>query len=78
MGLKSLLSDLESFDKNDNSMDAFGFHDTPASSGGFNYGAHAARALGANVAAVTRLNKDDQHVVKNLEFLFILILASKP
>ena len=38
MGLKSLLTDLESFDKNDNSMDAFGFHDTPASSGGFNYG----------------------------------------
>ena len=35
--------------------------------GGFNYGAHAARALGANVAAITRLNINDKHVVKNLE-----------
>ena len=34
--------------------------------GGFNYGAHAARALGANTAAVTRLNKDDEHVVHGL------------
>ena len=38
MGLKSLLTDLESFDANNNSMDSYGFHDTPASSGGFNYG----------------------------------------
>ena len=34
MGLKSLLTDLESFDANNNSMDSYGFHDTPASSGG--------------------------------------------
>ena len=38
MGLKALLTDLESFDANNNSMDSYGFHDTPASSGGFNYG----------------------------------------
>jgi sugar/nucleoside kinase (ribokinase family) len=34
--------------------------------GGFNYGAHAAVALGAKTAAVTRLKKDDKHVVENL------------
>ena len=38
MGLKALLTDLESFDANNNSMDSYGFHDTPESSGGFNYG----------------------------------------
>ena len=37
--------------------------------GGFNYGAHAAIALGAKTAAITRLNKDHKHVVKNLENL---------
>lgn len=35
--------------------------------GGFNYGAHAARVSGLDVAAVTRLAKEDFHVVKNLE-----------
>ena len=34
--------------------------------GGFNYGAHAAIALGAKTAAITRLKKDDMHVVNNL------------
>jgi sugar/nucleoside kinase (ribokinase family) len=34
--------------------------------GGFNYGAHAARMLGLNVAAVTRLAKEDQRVVDKL------------
>ena len=34
--------------------------------GGFNYGAHAAIALGAKTAAITRLKKDDKHVVDNL------------
>ena len=34
--------------------------------GGFNYGAHAAAALGAKTAAITRLKKTDIHVVKNL------------
>lgn len=35
--------------------------------GGFNYGAHAARMLGLNVAAVTRLNKEDIRVVQKLQ-----------
>ena len=35
--------------------------------GGFNYGAHAARALEMSVAAVTRLHKDDQRVVEKLQ-----------
>jgi sugar/nucleoside kinase (ribokinase family) len=35
--------------------------------GGFNYGAHAAKMLGMSVAAVTRLNRDDQRVVDKLE-----------
>ena len=34
--------------------------------GGFNYGAHAARMLGLDVAAVTRLAKEDQRVVDKL------------
>ena len=34
--------------------------------GGFNYGAHAAIALGAKTAAITRLKKDDIHVIDNL------------
>ena len=34
--------------------------------GGFNYGAHAAIALWAKTAAITRLKKDDKHVVDNL------------
>lgn len=35
--------------------------------GGFNYGAHAARMLGLNVAAVTRLAFEDQRVVEKLK-----------
>ena len=35
--------------------------------GGFNYGAHAARMLGMNVAAVTRLAREDQRVVNKLK-----------
>ena len=34
--------------------------------GGFNYGAHAAIALGAKTAAITRLKNNDQHIVDNL------------
>ena len=34
--------------------------------GGFNYGAHAAIALGAKTAAITQLKNNDQHVVDNL------------
>jgi sugar/nucleoside kinase (ribokinase family) len=39
--------------------------------GGFNYGAHAAVALGLKVAAVTQLAKEDLHVVRALERLGI-------
>ncbi|MDQ7818527.1 MAG: PfkB family carbohydrate kinase [Melioribacteraceae bacterium] len=39
--------------------------------GGFNYGAHAARMLGLNVAAVTRLNKEDMRVVQKLQSIGI-------
>lgn len=39
--------------------------------GGFNYGAHAARMLGLNVAAVTRLNKEDIRVVQKLQSIGI-------
>lgn len=39
--------------------------------GGFNYGAHAAAALGLKVAAVTRLAREDFHVVRELERLGI-------
>ncbi len=35
--------------------------------GGFNYGAHAAACSGMKVAAVTRLSKDDDRVIKALE-----------
>lgn len=35
--------------------------------GGFNYGAHAAAMMGLKVAAVTRLAKEDFHVVEALE-----------
>ncbi|OVE80254.1 hypothetical protein BVY01_00535 [bacterium I07] len=35
--------------------------------GGFNYGAHVAAMMGLNTAAVTRLAKEDFHVVRNLE-----------
>ena len=34
--------------------------------GGFNYGAHAAIALGAKTAAITRLKKNDKHVIEKL------------
>jgi sugar/nucleoside kinase (ribokinase family) len=37
--------------------------------GGFNYGAHAAKMLGLNVAAVTRLNKEDHRVVDKLQMI---------
>jgi sugar/nucleoside kinase (ribokinase family) len=35
--------------------------------GGMNYAAHAAKQLGAKPAVVTRLNKEDDHVVKAFE-----------
>jgi sugar/nucleoside kinase (ribokinase family) len=35
--------------------------------GAINYAAHAAKRLGANVAVVTRLAKEDQHVVEKLK-----------
>jgi sugar/nucleoside kinase (ribokinase family) len=38
-----------------------------ADGGGFNYGAHAARVSGLKIAAVTRLAREDSHVVEKLE-----------
>ncbi|PKO01369.1 MAG: hypothetical protein CVU42_00750 [Chloroflexi bacterium HGW-Chloroflexi-4] len=35
--------------------------------GGMNYAAHASKKLGANPVVVTRLNKEDDHVVKKFE-----------
>ena len=37
--------------------------------GGFNYGAHVAMMMGLRVATVTRLSKDDFHVVDALKRL---------
>ena len=37
--------------------------------GGFNYGAHVAAMMGLNVAAITRLAKEDNHVVDALKHL---------
>ena len=39
--------------------------------GGFNYGCHVAAMMGLNTAAVTRLAKEDDHVVRALESLGI-------
>ncbi len=35
--------------------------------GGMNYAAHASKQMGANPAVITRLNKEDDHVVKAFE-----------
>jgi len=37
--------------------------------GGFNYGAHVAAMMGLNAATVTRMAKEDSHVIKALEEL---------
>lgn len=43
--------------------------------GGFNYGAHAAVSMGLYVAAVTRLAREDFHVVDELRQLGVHVLA---
>ena len=44
--------------------------------GGFNYGAHAAIALGAKTAAITLLKNNDQHVVDNLTNICVDVYPS--
>lgn len=43
--------------------------------GAFNYGAHVAAAMGLRVAAITRLAKEDRHVVERLEHLGVEVFA---
>jgi sugar/nucleoside kinase (ribokinase family) len=45
--------------------------------GACNYGAHAAAAMGLNVAAITRLAREDWHVVKALQRLGITVFAEE-
>ena len=47
-----------------------------ADGGGVTYSAHAAHTLGRKVAAVTRLAKDDFHVVRSLEEAGITVFAT--
>lgn len=44
--------------------------------GGFNYGAHVASMMGLRTAAVTRLSKDDHHVVAGLEQLGVTVFPT--
>jgi sugar/nucleoside kinase (ribokinase family) len=44
--------------------------------GAFNYGAHAARALGLRTAAITRLAREDEAVVRELEALGVEVRAT--
>ena len=43
--------------------------------GAFNYGAHAAAAMGLEVAAITRLAREDWHVVEGIERLGVAVFA---
>jgi len=47
-----------------------------ADGGGVTYSAHAALTLGRKVAAITRLSKDDFHVVRSLEMAGITVFAT--
>lgn len=47
-----------------------------ADGGGVTYSAHAAQTLGRKVAAITRLSKDDFHVVRSLETAGITVFAT--
>jgi sugar/nucleoside kinase (ribokinase family) len=47
-----------------------------ADGGGVTYSAHAAHTLGRKVAAITRLAKEDFHVVRNLEEFGITVFAT--
>jgi sugar/nucleoside kinase (ribokinase family) len=49
---------------------------THADGGGVTYSAHAAKTLGRRVAAITRLAKDDFHVVRSLEDFGITVFAT--
>ncbi len=44
--------------------------------GGFNYGAHVASMMGLRTAAVTRLSKEDHHVVAGLEQLGVTVFPT--
>lgn len=44
--------------------------------GGFNYGSHAARALGKRTAAITRLSIEDKQVVEGLERIGVDVYPS--
>lgn len=44
--------------------------------GGFNYGAHVAAMMGLNTAAVTRLAREDAHVVDNLHRLGVAVFPT--
>ena len=44
--------------------------------GGFNYGAHVASMMGLRTAAVTRLSKEDHHVVAGLERLGVTVFPT--
>lgn len=44
--------------------------------GGFNYGAHVAALMGLKAAAVTRLAREDRHVVENLERLGVAVFPT--
>lgn len=44
--------------------------------GGFNYGAHVASMMGLRTAAVTRLAKEDHHVVAGLERLGVTVFPT--
>ena len=44
--------------------------------GGFNYGAHVAAMMGLRTAAVTRLAREDDHVVENLRRLGVTTLPA--
>jgi sugar/nucleoside kinase (ribokinase family) len=44
--------------------------------GAFNYGAHVAARMGLKVAAITRLAKEDWHVVENLRRLGVEVLTT--
>jgi sugar/nucleoside kinase (ribokinase family) len=48
-----------------------------ADGGGVTYSAHAARTLGREVAAITRLAKEDFHVVRSLEEAGITVFATE-
>jgi len=76
-----MTEDIHSFDvatignyTKDTIVTAAGTHH--ADGGGVTYSAHAARTLGRKVAAITRLAKEDFHVVRSLEDFGITVFAT--